>query len=160
MRSIYLLTFLFLFLQWPSFSKVIENKAISLSREIYPFKTVCGDMGFKDSLIEQAVGNSKIDCTSRVVNILDFCKKKTSKRQNLIRGRVDALTKNNVVCEFAKSVVLKIDCSGDSFKCTNRKRLDCENLKKAFAYSLVLTHSAYDSRVLTCIYSDDGPLKL
>lgn len=117
-------------------------------------------MGVENNLLETKVGLSKIDCTSRVVNILDFCKKKTSKRQNLIRGRVDVLSKNNVVCEYAKSVVLKIKCGESSFNCTTNAKEDCRKLKSVFAYSLEMTHASKIENKLTCIYTEDTPLDI
>ncbi len=117
-------------------------------------------MGVKNNLLETAKGQTHIDCTSRVVSILDFCKKKSAKRQSLIRGRVDVLSKNNVVCEYAKSVILKIECGHDVFKCSANYKSDCLKLKDAFAYSLELGHSSKIEKVMTCIYSAEDSLDL
>mgnify|MGYP001123227899 CR=1 FL=1 len=117
-------------------------------------------MGVENNLIETTKGQTHIDCTSRVVSILEFCKKKSAKRQNLIRGRVDVLSKNNVVCEYAKSVILKVKCDGDVFKCSKNYKSDCLRLKSAFAYSLELSHSAKIENVISCIYSADESLDL
>ncbi|PIK13952.1 hypothetical protein [Halobacteriovorax sp. JY17] len=159
MKPIYLALLILLFMQWPCFSKVLENKAISLSSEKYSFRDVCKAMGVKNNLVEVAKGQTKIDCTSRVVSILDFCKKNSSKRQSLIRGRVDVLSKNNVVCEYAKSVILKVECDTD-FKCSSSIKNDCLKLKNAFAYTLELTHSSKLENSISCIYSSDEPLDI
>ena len=112
-------------------------------------------MGVKNNLLEVAKGQTHIDCTSRVVSILDFCKKKSSKRQSLIRGRVDVLAKKGIVCEYAKSVVLKIECGHDTFKCSDIAESDCRKLRGVFAHSLELTHSSRLERKLSCFYSKE-----
>ena len=112
-------------------------------------------MGVKNNLLDVAKGQTHVDCTSRVVSILDFCKKKSSKSQSLIRGRVDVLAEKGVVCEYAKSVVLKIECGHDTFKCSAVSDSDCKRLKGIFAYSLELTHSSRLERKLSCFYTKE-----
>jgi hypothetical protein len=125
----------------------------------YTFKEVCKSMGVENNLIETAIGMREIDCTSRKVSILEFCKKRKSSRKPLIRGRVDSLDKTKALCEFAESVVLRITCDSKFVNCSKAKK-SCVDLKKIFAYGLVFHYSSKQENVLSCFYTTEKELEL
>lgn len=116
-------------------------------------------MGVKNNLLESAVGMTAIDCTSRRVEIIDFCLKVTASKKSFIRGRVDSISRDKVLCEFADSVILKMSCSDKLVDCKNEKK-SCEKLQSVFAFSLASHHAGSKNDVLTCIYSSDKELEL
>ncbi len=115
-------------------------------------------MGVKNNLLESASGMTAVDCTSRKVEIIDFCLKHVSEKMSFIRGRVDSLGKNKVLCEFADSVVLKITCDDKSVDCSKVKK-SCKKLQNIFAFSLASHHAGSKKNILTCIYSSDHELE-
>jgi len=116
-------------------------------------------MGVKNNLLESASGMTKIDCTSRKVEIIDFCLQNTSSDKSFIRGRVDSLSKDKVLCEYADSVILKMSCDDKTVDCNNEKK-SCKKLQSVFAFSLDNHHAGSKGKILTCIYSSDKELKL
>ncbi|WP_127716481.1 hypothetical protein [Halobacteriovorax sp. HLS] len=125
----------------------------------YTFREVCKSMGIENNLLESAVGMTEVDCTSRKVSILDFCKKRKSSQKPLIRGRVDSLDRTKALCEFAESVVLRISCDDKSVDCKNKKQ-SCLNLRAVFAYGLDFHYSKIDKSILSCFYTASKDLGL
>lgn len=125
----------------------------------YTFREVCKSMGIENNLLESAVGMTEVDCTSRKVSILDFCKKRKSSQKPLIRGRIDSLDRTKVLCEFAESVVLRISCDDKSISCKAKKK-SCLNLRPIFAYGLEFHYSKVDSNILSCFYTTSKELEL
>lgn len=115
-------------------------------------------MGVENNLIESAIGMNEIDCTSRKVSILEFCKKRKSSRKSLIRGRVDSLDKTRAICEFAESVILRITCNDKYVDCSKVKQ-SCLSLRKVFAYDLDFHHSSISEKVLSCFYTSSKELE-
>ena len=125
----------------------------------YTFREVCKSMGVSNNLLESAVGMREIDCTSRKVSILEFCKKRKASRKSLIRGRVDSLEGDKALCEFADSVVLRITCDDKFADCKNEKK-SCLKLKEIFAYGLEFHYSTKSTNVLNCFYTSGKELEL
>jgi hypothetical protein len=115
-------------------------------------------MGVQNNLLESAVGMTTIDCTSRKVSVLEFCKKRKSSRKSLIRGRVDSLDGTKAICEFAESVVLRITCD-DKFVNCSKVKPSCEKLRPVFAYDLEFHHSSLNKNILSCFYTSSKELE-
>ena len=115
-------------------------------------------MGVENNLLESAIGMTDIDCTSRKISILEFCKKRKASRKSLIRGRVDSLDKTKAICEFAESVILRITCN-DKFVDCSKVESSCVKLKKVFAYDLEFHHSSVEKKILSCFYTSAKELE-
>lgn len=147
------LPFFCLLISFDSWTKVISFEPSNLSRKFHPFNEVCEHFGFKNNLMINPQGNAELDCMSRRANITKFCISKYGK--GLLRGKVDKISKN-VLCEFADTLRVKVECVGRDEKLCDKKEDSCLKLKEVFAVGLDLIDSSMDKKILTCTYLNNA----
>ena len=96
----------------------------------------------KNAFLIELKGSGALDCLGTKVSIVNFCKKIDGEGRSLTRG-IALSEKENILCEFADSVQLRISCGADLIKdeCFFPKKA-CLKLKSFYAEDLSLFHSS------------------
>lgn len=135
----YLIPLLFSF---SSYATIVKYDVVGPKKDPFMMSEVCDWKGVKDAPLMEADSIRIIDCMGIKVNVQDFCLAKVSRQADFIRGYWDHKSKR-VICQSAKSVVVKYKCTNHSQQrfCQNPE-IACEGMKSRLAYNLKLFKSS------------------
>ena len=134
--------------------KVLRNEVVGKSRQFSKVKDVCKSLGHKHLLMVSTVENHSVDCMGKTEKITKFCEKKYPKKKGLLRGIIDPVEKDKVICEFGENVRLKISCTDRHKKLCFVPHKSCKSLRKFYALRLSVIRSSTSANTLLCLYGE------
>lgn len=141
-------------------SKVIEYKNYILKENKYSLTEVCKSLTKRDSPLIDIDSISHINCMGKSLDVSVFCSDKEITNPYFTKAFISKKDKK-VVCQSAKRVIVKYECSKEDFdKYCKDKELGCFLIKEKMAKRLSLAHSGLEKKILSCYFGIRDSLSL